>query len=301
MPRVGSTFALVLCAIALCLPARSQQSSTEPADGTAEPEDARDRVLYSTETEHVKPLAGKLVRNTQMEQKDIWTSPFHIRSVEDAVPWILVAGGTAALIASDHWTSRQLPNTVDQVAISGDVSRVGAVYTVLPITAGLYIGGAIAHNEKARETGVLSGEAILDTLIVAEVFKLATQRQRPLDGEGKGSFFDGGASFPSGHAAESWALASVVAHEYNGHIIYPIAAYGLASLVSFSRLSGQRHYASDVFAGSAMGWFIGRYVFKTHVDHSIHRRPESKLSQLRPQIVPEFDGTTRAFLLRWGH
>lgn len=302
MLRTGcSKFVLILCAIPLSLPALAQDSSTAAGDRTEEPQDARDRVLYSTETEHIKPLAGKLVRNTLMDQKDIWTSPFHIRSVEDALPWILVAGGTAGLIASDHWTSRQLPNTVDQVAISSDVSRLGAVYTVLPITAGLYIGGAIAHNEKARETGVLSGEAILDTLIVAEVFKLATQRQRPLDGEGKGSFFGGGASFPSGHSAESWALASVVAHEYNGHIIYPIAAYGLASLVSFSRLSGQRHYASDVFAGSAMGWFIGRYVFKTHVDHSIHRRPESKLSQLRPQVVPEFDGPTRALVLRWGH
>jgi len=281
---------MVLGAVGLCaLPARSQQ-----------PEDARDRVLYSTETEHFKPLTEKLVKNVLMDQKDIWTSPFHIRTAEDAIPWILVGAGTAGLIASDHLTSRQLPNTVDQISISQDISKLGAGYTVVPIAAGFYIGGAFAHNEKARETGILGGEAIIDAAIVGEVVKLATQRQRPLDGNGNGSFFQGGSSFPSGHSAVSWALASVVAHEYNKGW-YPYAAYGLASLVSLSRLSGEQHFPSDVLAGGAMGWFVGRYVFKTHLDHSIHTRPASKLSQLRPQVMPQFDSDMRGVVLSWGH
>ncbi|MCU1336242.1 MAG: phosphoesterase, PA-phosphatase related [Bryobacterales bacterium] len=306
---MGYRLAVTVCAFGLCsFPAHSQQADDPPpaqtpqATSTQEPEDARDRVFYSTETEHIKPLATKFVRNVFMDQKDIWTSPLRIHSVEDAIPWIAVGGATAALIASDHWTSRQLPNTVDQVSISKDVSQLGAGYTVIPIAAGFYIGGAFAHNEKARETGVLGAEAIVDAVIVGEVLKLATQRQRPLDGNGNGRFFAGGSSFPSGHSAVSWALASVVAHEYNKNVFYPIAAYGLASLVSLSRLSGQQHFASDVVAGSAMGWFIGRYVFKTHVDHSIHHRPESKLSQLRPQsVMPQFDSDMRGVVLSWGH
>jgi len=292
MRYLAHKLAVALCAFGLvAFPARSQ-----------EPEDARDPILYSTETEHLKPLTLKLTRNIWIDQKEMWTSPLHIRSAEDAIPWILVGAGTAALVASDHWTARQLPNTVDQVSISHDVSQVGAGYTVVPIAAGFYIGGAFAHNEKARETGILGAEALIDATIVAEVFKLATQRQRPLDGDGNGKFFQGGSSFPSGHAAVSWALASVVAHEYNENVFYPIAAYGLASLVSLSRLSGQNHFPSDVFVGSALGWFTGRYVFKTHVDHSIHRRPESKLSRLRPTLVmPQFDSETRGVVLSWRH
>ena len=278
----------------------AQQADHPPAETEPPTQDARDRVLYSTETEHLKPLTKKLVQNIWMDQKDIWTSPLHIRSAEDALPWILVGAGTGALIASDHWSARQLPNTVDQVSISRDVSQLGAGYTVLPITAGFYIGGAFAHNEKARETGILGGEAILDAAIVGEVFKLTMRRERPLQGNGNGDFFQGGSSFPSGHAAVSWALASVVAHEYNSNVWYPIAAYGLASVVSLSRLSGQQHFPSDVLAGSAMGWFVGRYVFKTHVDHSIHRR-ESKLASLRPQVMPRFDSDTRGVVLSWGH
>jgi membrane-associated phospholipid phosphatase len=273
-----------------------------PPDDASAPAapDSRDRILYSTETEHLKPLTRKLAQNILMDQKDIWTSPFRIRSFEDALPWLLVGAGTAGLVITDHTTAHELPNTVDQVAISSDVSRIGAGYTVLPITAGFYIGGAIAHNEKARETGILGGEAVLDSLIVSEVFKLTMRRQRPLDADGKGRFFQGGSSFPSGHSTVSWALASVVAHEYNENIFYPIAAYSLASLVSFSRLSGENHFPSDIFAGAALGWFTGRYVFKTHVDHSIHARRFSKTSVLRPRIMPEFDSDRRAILLSWG-
>jgi len=277
------------------------QQTGNPAPTSQEPQDARDRILYSTETEHLKPLAHKFLQNMVMDQKEMWTSPLRIRSFDDAVPWLLVGAGTAGLLVSDHWTAHELPNTVDQVSISSDVSRVGAAYTILPITAGFYIGGVIAHNEKARETGVLGGEAILDSVIVSEVFKLTMRRERPLDGDGKGRFFQGGSSFPSGHSTVSWALASVVAHEYNENIFYPIAAYGLASLVSFSRLSGQNHFPSDIFAGAALGWFTGRYVFKTHVDHSIHSRPASKLAELRPRVIPEFDSDRRAVLFTWGH
>lgn len=263
-------------------------------------QDMRDRVFYADETERAVPLMRKFVVNVMMDQKDIWTTPFHMNR-QDAIPWMLAGAGTAALIATDHRSSRALPNTVDQVSISKDVSNVGAVYTVLPITVGMYIGGAIAHNAKARETGVLAGEAIVDTLIDVGILKAITQRPRPYEKNGNGNFFTGGGSFPSGHAAESWALASVVAHEYNKNIIYPITAYGLASLVTFSRLSGQQHFASDIFVGSAIGWFTGRYVFKTHVDHSIHTRPASKLSGMRPQVFPQYDQLTRTrgVILSW--
>jgi PAP2 superfamily len=273
--------------------------NTQPA-APVNDEDSRDRVLYSEDTESLKPLATKLARNILMDQKDIWTSPFHMNR-HDAIPWIVFGAATGALIATDRHTATQLPNTVDQVSISKDVSQIGAAYTIIPITAGFYIGGAIAHNPKARETGILGGEAALDSLIVVTILKGITQRPRPLEDNGKGSFFTGGDSFPSGHSMATWALASVIAHEYNKNILYPITAYGLASLVSFSRLSGQQHFASDIVAGSAIGWFIGRYVFQTHVDHSIHRRPPSKLSQLRPQVIPQFDPATRTrgVVLSW--
>jgi hypothetical protein len=71
-------------------------------------------------------------------------------------------------------------------------------------------------------------------------------------------------------------------------------------LVSLSRLSGENHFPSDIVAGAAIGWFTGRYVFKTHVDHSIHARPASKLSSLRPHVTPVLDSRMRGVVLSWG-
>jgi membrane-associated phospholipid phosphatase len=287
-------------ALAQALPDAPQPNSAVPQEPVVVPsssaapqpqtQDMRDRVFYSDDTENVKPLLRKFFVNLLLDQKDIVTSPFHM-SGQDAIAWGLIGAGTGALIVTDRRSAAALPNTVDQISISKDVSDLGAVYTVLPITVGMYIGGAIAHNAKARETGVLGGEAIVDTLIDVGVLKVIFRRSRPYEDNGRGTFFNGGTSFPSGHAAESWALASVVAHEYNKNVLVPITAYGLATLVSFSRLSGQQHFASDILFGSAMGWFTGRYVFKTHTDHSIH--VHHKLSELRPQVAPQFDPLTR--------
>src|ERR1700681_1167230 len=174
MGHIASRLAVVVGTLGFWLLPAYSQDADHPSTEAQQTPDARDPILYSTETEHLKPLVTKLAKNVWMDEKEMWTSPLRIRSAEDALPWILVGAGTAALIASDHWTARQLPNTVDQLSISHDVSQLGAGYTVVPIAAGFYIGGAFAHNEKARETGILAGEAMIDATIVAEVFKLAT-------------------------------------------------------------------------------------------------------------------------------
>jgi hypothetical protein len=57
--------------------------------------------------------------------------------------------------------------------------------------------------------------------------------------------------------------------------------YGLATVVSGARFAAQKHYASDIFFGGALGWFTGRYVYQTHMDHAIHRH-----SSARPTIAP---------------
>src|ERR1041385_9059899 len=106
------TLAVVL--LASCGVAYAQGGPQDPANAPDRPQttapnpnpvpddaDQRDRVLYSDETESVKPLAMKLAGNFLMDQKDIWTSPFHIHG-RDAIPWIATAVAAGALIATDH-------------------------------------------------------------------------------------------------------------------------------------------------------------------------------------------------------
>src|SRR4029079_3669627 len=123
-----------------------------------------------------------------------------------------------------------------------------------------------AKNQRFRETGILGFEALADTALVVGLLKVAVNRERPLEGSSGGSFWSGQArpwdsSFPSGHAVSSWALASIVAHEYPHPRIVPVLAYGRAGTVIGSRFAARRHFASDVVVGAAMGWFIGDYIF----------------------------------------
>ncbi len=293
LPR--SLVSVLAGALLLChgLWAETDQNQQPPAA------DRRDEILYSDETESIKPLARKLTRNILMDQKEIWTSPFHM-SRHNAAWWLLFGGAAGALIASDHKIAGETPSK-DTVSVSNSVSRVGAAYTVLPVIGGLYAFGAFADNAKARETSMLSAEATLDSLIIVEGLKLVTQRSRPMEKEGQ--FFDGGSSFPSGHSVMVWSVASVVASEYNNHKIVPVLAYSLASFVSVSRITARKHFASDVVLGSAIGWFTGRYVFKNHYDHSIHKRAGFTHAVLHPQVAPAMSPSTGTFVVAaaWGH
>ena len=276
-------------------------SSPQDADRTAAaaqtgPKDARDPVFYPGDTERFKPLMHKLGVNILLDQKEIWTSPFHMRAT-DAKWWIGLGAVTAALIATDHKTSNAVLGSNSEIRWGNRVSNIGASYTLIPLVAGFYGYGVWKDDPKPREVGVLGGEALLDALIVVEVLKVIAGRNRPDAETDKGKFFVGGSSFPSGHAMESWALASVIAHEYKHTKVVGVVAYGLAGVVSAARFGAQKHYLSDIVAGGSMGWFIGRYVYQTHMDHAIHHR-----AWLDPQIVPTIDPATRTYgiALRFG-
>jgi len=213
----------------------------------------------------------------------------------DAKWWIAIGGATAAFIAVDHRLSTQLPNTVDQLAFSRRISRAGAVYTTYPIAGAFYLGGALFDNAKARETGALGAEALTDALITVSLLKLAFGRERPLEGDGRGKFFKGKTGFPSGHSMMSFALASVVSHEYRKYKIAPFLAYGVSTLISASRFSARQHFASDIIAGAGAGYFIGTYVFKTHEDHRIHKRHADENAWLRPTLTPQIMPSTGTY------
>jgi membrane-associated phospholipid phosphatase len=126
------------------------------------------------------------------------------------------------------------------------------------VTGGFYLVGRATGNAKARETGVLSAEALINGIIVGQALKAITQRKRPLDQPGEAKFFNGGSAFPSGHSVNAWAVATVVAHEYH-NLPVQISAYTLAGLVRF--LLRAAAISSDIFVGARLAT-IGRYVYR---------------------------------------
>src|SRR6266852_5349110 len=98
--------------------------------------------------------------------------------------------------------------------------------------------------------------------------KYSLRRERPFGG-GSGSFFQrGGTSFPSEHAAAAWSVAGVIAHEYPGPLT-KIMAYGLASLVSVSRVKAHQHFPSDVLVGSVIGSLVAQNIYSRHHDSEL--------------------------------
>jgi membrane-associated phospholipid phosphatase len=208
------------------------------------------------------------------DQKAIWTSPVHTAAA-DIKWWAIFGGATAALIATDRHIVQQLPNSTTQVSVSNWTSRVGSAYTLIPLSAGFYFIGSETENERLRETGLIAFETLIDANLVGQAVKMVADRARPTETDGSGHFERGpsrwNSSFPSGHAINSWALASVIAHEYPRTWV-KIAAYGLASTVVVSRVGARRHFPGDVVAGAGIGWFMGDYLYGKRHNQELESR-----------------------------
>ena len=71
-------------------------------------------------------------------------------------------------------------------------------------------------------------------------------------------------SFPSGHCASAFVLASVIASEYEQKPGVPFFSYGMATLTALSRINDNTHWASDVFFGSLIGYFTDKAIVNLH-------------------------------------
>lgn len=208
------------------------------------------------------------------DQIPIWTSPARVRT-HDLIWLVPLGAATGVALATDTTVMRDVSHdrtfNKDNVNVSNTL-----LGSELAIPVGLYSVGVFKHDAHARETGMLSGEALADSVVVVEVSKLIFRRERPLYNNAAGDFFapnvgtDG--SFPSSHSMLAWTMAGVVAGEYPSKWVQ-IGVYSIASGVSLTRVLGQEHFPSDVLVGATVGWLIGHYVFdKHHVHPSVHAR-----------------------------
>jgi len=120
----------------------------------------------------------------------------------------------------------------DLVSRAGDVGEI-----VLPAAA--LAATAFHHDGGGAQT---LGKSFVSTIAVVYGLKYSIDRQRP----------DGGRhSFPSGHTASAAAGAAFLQRRYGWR--YGIPAYAAAGFVGWSRIHANRHHASDVIAGAALG------------------------------------------------
>jgi membrane-associated phospholipid phosphatase len=245
---------------ALSEPAPNINSAT---DAKEDPKGAEkgELIIHPPSEGRFENTVGKAPSHFLLDQKAVWTSPVHLR-LSDAT-WLVPLGGmAAALLATDSDVSRHLNNDPNTLHRYQQFSNYG-IAAMAGAGAGLYLIGLARHDGHARETGFLAGEAAIDSLAATEAIKYATRRERPYLDNANGNFWHGGDSFPSEHSTAAWSIAGVIAHEYPGPLP-KLAAYGLATAISVSRINGKQHFPSDVLVGSALGFLVGQYVYKQH-------------------------------------
>jgi hypothetical protein len=257
--KVRATFSLALI-IGFGLISRAQTPAEQP-NATAPPKPEQQFLDFSLPPVDLRSMP----RNLFMDQENFWSTPFHM--TESQWEWAIpLAFAGAASLASDTAIEKHVPTNPSTVSHAVTASNAG-IAAMAAMGGGMFVWGHITDNNERRETGLLSGEAGLDAFLDTEVFAYAFGRQRPFSGTGRGLFFHGGDSLPSQHAAISWAIASVVAHEYPGPLTQMLV-YSLAGGVTAARFVGQKHFATDLLAGSALGWYTGRQVFRAHSHYS---------------------------------
>jgi hypothetical protein len=206
-------------------------------------------------------LGLQTIKNIMRDQREIWTSPARVRlgHADWLVPY---AGLTAGFLVTDRDSSLHLSNSANTLKNYRNSSNYGLA-AMAGSVGGFYLWGKATNDAHKQETGILGGEAMVNALLVTEVLKYATGRERPGLDTSRGKFWQGGDSFPSGHAATAWAAASVITHEYPG-LFTKVLAYGAAAAISFSRVEGKKHFPADAFVGSCIGWLSGWQAYRAH-------------------------------------
>jgi membrane-associated phospholipid phosphatase len=284
---------LLILLLFAVFPAFAQQSPRQSDSSSGSSNEA-------TSTQPDNGNAKEFLRTLLGDEYRMWTSPFRIGDydrhtmVKYGLPFL---AASAALIATDHRTTGAIPPTGSQTFVwSGRVAQVGAPYTLAAATGALFLISKATHENHLSETGLLSLEALGHSQLIALGIKEITQRERPADPVQNDSFWEGGSSFPSGHATGAFAVATVFAYEYGGqHIAVPIVGFSLASVVAASRVSGRKHWLSDVFVGSGLGFMEGRYIYKRHHDPNL---PGSEVRRVS-RLIPAFDVGTSGGTLYW--
>lgn len=205
--------------------------------------------------------------------------------------WIAAGfvAGTVAMFPADRYFARKLQSTGNQESqflrnAASDFRFMGDPGSLI-IGASLYGIGRLARVDRMADLGLHGTEALLISNAVFGVMKGVGGRARPeADIKNANNFrfgrgFSGGdiyRSFPSGHAAMGFAAASAVTAETSKWwpkatwYIAPVM-YGGATMIAASRMYNNKHWASDVVAGAAIGTFAGTKVVRYHHSHPGNR------------------------------
>ncbi|HAH31931.1 MAG TPA: hypothetical protein DCL44_06415 [Elusimicrobia bacterium] len=242
----------------------------------------------------VEPEINNFPVDVLRETGRVFTSPARMTHTDGA--WLAgIAGGGFLLYSMDgqirHAFEKNSSAFNDNAATALEKFGDGAYDLGF---LGIYgVAGYLLKKPEMTGTAMLAAESFAAANAAGTVIKAAAGRARPYAGKGKGVFKPFKArtaytSFPSGHTTSAFSVASVLAARYESPVV-GIVAYSLASGVALQRIYADRHWASDVFAGAALGTVVGRAVVKNT------KTKKEKTSYLVPVFASGYSGAMAVF------
>ena len=266
IPLLFASLAMAQTTIeAIASPSAEPPTSIEPLVVHIMPESPDSiRTPFDQDTSGSKK-GGFIVRNLKrglQDQKELYRAPFKVKNLKwDA----LFLGTTAALLATDRDVMRDVPR--DYVDVSHNIA-LALLLGTSAAAGGTWAYGLKTGNRHADETGQLELETLANTFLIYTPMQFIAGRERPDEAAGNGRFWvhhNFNTSFPAGHPMFTWAMASVLAHEYPKPWV-KVLVYGAAVSLSGARLTGRNHFPSDIWVGSIFGYLIGTHIFHAHCD-----------------------------------
>lgn len=188
-----------------------------------------------------------------------------------AAPPSLLSGNTAAVagfvLAATLFADQNLRGHAQEYrgTTSNALARIGNGFGepryVLPLIGAGLLVGQIAGEGSVTRVALRAGAAVAIAGGVTTAVKFAIGRGRP-EGDGDSDLFrplSGWSSFPSGHTAVAFALATTLAEETREPWA-DAGLYGVATLTALARLNDDRHWSSDVFVGALVGHLSARWL-----------------------------------------
>ncbi len=203
--------------------------------------------------------------------KNLGRSFVGVFSKDNLFPFLAGAAATATSSYMDTSAQTFMTARSDQFGKLG--AQAGGFPVMASVTVGLFAAGRFTGPGTFRAATYDMAQAVIVDSVYTTIAKHAVNRTRP-DGSDN-------LSFPSGHTSSAFAMATVAEAHFGPKVGVP--AYLAAGFIGASRIQSDKHYLSDVIAGAALGYIVGRTVVRENGE------PLRRKTQI--QLVPSTDAS----------
>jgi membrane-associated phospholipid phosphatase len=231
-------------------------------------------LLFSVQLNAQDTLTGfnkRYFKSLAADACDVVRSPFHAKEKDLIAGAGVVSLITGSFLLDDEINKLAKRNRNDDAEFWFNymANPIGNFYSYT-FVAGWYFKGIMKQDNRSKNVALNATKAVLINTVISQAVKHTMKRERPFqvyDADADDSFnpFEDDKtndSFYSGHTSTAFAIATVFAQEYKEYKWVPWLAYGLAGSAATARIYLNKHWLSDVAAGAATGYYIGRIVSK---------------------------------------